>query len=75
MPKNFTRRVASRGCAIVTCVSTKLCFWGDLSAATHRRGHVGLAQQHKVFAQLADHWQPKQPGLIPDIDRPSYFAA
>src|SRR2546426_333106 len=20
-------------------------------------------------------WQPKQPGLIPDIDRPSYFAA
>jgi hypothetical protein len=20
-------------------------------------------------------WQPKQPGLIPDIDRPSYFQA
>jgi hypothetical protein len=20
-------------------------------------------------------WQPKQPGLIPDIDRPSYFEA
>ena len=31
------------------------------------------ASSQRTREQLS--WQPKQPGLIPDIDRPSYFAA
>jgi len=33
-----------------------------------------LAQAYQPIQALLG-WQPKQPGLIPDIDRPSYFEA
>ena len=41
--------------AILTYESSKLCFPADLRTSNRRGRHVGLAQQHKVFAQLADH--------------------
>ena len=42
--------------------------WFAHFAAIHNQ-----ASSQRTREQLG--WQPKEPGLIPDIDRPSYFAA